>query len=256
MCSNKFIMLHQRLQQIRQWLSHHPRCSVQELQDALHVSRATIRRDLIELEEQGVLVRVHGGVVHSDYLAGEPTFDRRHQQRSVQKRRIGQTAADLIKPNESVFIDAGTTCLEVARRLLLREDIKLFTHSMRIMAEAQRGQADVICIGGTLRRVSEALVDTFALNWLENLHFDTAIIGASGLCPKRGLSTTELSEAAVKQAVIARSEHVILVADSAKLGHPTAVNFAKWDDVTEWVLDQKVERPRGSRCRLLVAEST
>lgn len=248
-----FIMLHRRHQQIREILSHHPRCSVQELQETLGVSRATIRRDLIDLEQQGVLVRVHGGVVHSDYLAGEPTFDRRHQQRSVQKRHIGEAAAQLIKANQTVFIDAGSTCLEVARRLLPREDLKLFTHSLRVMVEAQRGQADVICIGGKLRRVTEAMVDTFALNWLNHLHFDVAIIGASGLCPKKGLSTTELSEAAVKQAVIARSEQVILVADSCKLGHPTAVNFASWDEVTDWVVDQKVDRPRGSRYRLLVA---
>lgn len=248
-------MLHKRLQQIRDWLTHHPRCSVQELQDALHVSRATIRRDLIELEAQGVLVRVHGGVVHSDFLAGEPTFDRRHQQQVVQKRRIGEMAAGLIAPNESVFIDAGTTCLEVARRLLIREDVKLFTHSLRVMAEALRGQADVICIGGTLRRVSEALVDSLALNWLDNLHFHAAIIGASGLCPRRGMSTTELSESAVKQAVIARSDRVILVADSSKLAHPTAVNFATWDHITHWVTDRKVERPRGARFQILVAES-
>lgn len=223
-------------------------------QDALGVSRATIRRDLIELEEQGVLVRVHSGVVHSDYLAGEPTFDRRHQQSVVQKRRIGETAVGLIQSNQTVFIDAGTTCLEVARRLLLREDIKIFTHSMRVMAEAQRGQADVICIGGALRRVSEALVDTFALDWLEQLHFDVAVIGASGLCPKHGLTTTELSEAAVKRSVIARSQQVILAADSSKLGHPTAVTFAKWDAITHWVLDQKVDRPRGSRFRMIASK--
>lgn len=249
-------MLHRRHQQIRQILSHQPRSSVQELQDTLGVSRATIRRDLIELEQQGVLVRVHGGVVHSDYHAGEPTFDRRHQHRSVQKQRIGQAACTLVKSNQSIFIDAGSTCLEVARRLLLREDLKLFTHSIRVMVEAQRGQADVICVGGKLRRVSEALVDTFALSWLDHLHFDVAFIGASGLCPKRGLSTTELSEAAVKETVIARSDQVVVVADSSKYGHPTAVNFAKWDQVSDWVVEQKVDRPRGSRYRLMVALSS
>ena len=121
-------MIQQRLQQIRNYLKDHPRSSVYELQQALQVSRATIRRDLIELENQGVLVRVHGGVVHSDFLAGEPSFDRRHQQRAEGKSAIGQGVSELIQPNQSVFLDAGTTCLEVARRLLLREDLKLFTN--------------------------------------------------------------------------------------------------------------------------------
>ncbi|MFG0249431.1 MAG: DeoR/GlpR family DNA-binding transcription regulator [Phycisphaeraceae bacterium JB051] len=246
-------MLHKRLQQIRDYLNQNPRCSVQELQDAMHVSRATIRRDLIELEEQGILVRVHGGVIHSDFLAGEPTFDRRHQLHAKGKSAIGQTVSEMITSNQSVFIDAGTTCLEAARRLLLREDVKLFTNSLRVMSEAMRGQATVICIGGTLRRVSEGLVDTFALNWLENLHFDVAIIGASGLCPKRGLSTTELSEAAVKQAVIERSDSVILAADASKLGLPESVQFAKWNAITCWVVDQQIDRSKRPRLNIKIA---
>ena len=247
-------MLHRRHQQIRDWLTRHPRCTVTELQEGLKVSRATIRRDLIELEQQGVLVRVHGGVIHSDFLAGEPTFDRRHQQCTDQKRSIGQAAAALIESNQTVFIDAGTTCLEVARHLLLREDIRIFTNSIRVMVEAQHGQADVTCIGGKLRRVSEALIDSLSLNWLENLHFDAAIIGVSGLCLKNGLSTTELSEATIKQAVIANSDQAILVADACKLGHPAAVNFAKWDQMTHWVVDQKITKPCAGKVQMVVAD--
>jgi DeoR/GlpR family transcriptional regulator of sugar metabolism len=246
-------MLQQRLQQIRNYLKENPRSSVIELQNALDVSRATIRRDLIELEKQGILVRVHGGVIHSDFLAGEPTFDRRHQQHAQGKSAIGQTASELVTANQSVYLDAGTTCLEVARRLLLREDIKLYTNSLRVMSEAMRGQCQVICIGGTLRRVSEGLVDSFAMRWLENLHFDVAIIGASGLCAKRGVSTTELSEAAVKQEAIAHADRVILVSDASKLGHPAAVQFAKWDQIDHWVVDGKVPRPAGTSIKVHVA---
>ncbi len=249
-------MIQRRLQQIRDYLSQNPRSSVHELQNALNVSRATIRRDLIELEEQGVLVRVHGGVIHSDFLAGEPTFDRRHQQHADEKSAIGQAVSEMVRSNQTVFLDAGTTCLEVARRLLLREDVKLFTNSLRVMSEAMRGQAQVICIGGTLRRVSEGLVDTFALNWLENLHFDIAVVGASGICPKRGLSTTELSEAAVKQAVIDRADKVILAADASKLGHPASVRFAKWSQIDHWVVNQKVTcTPKGSKPQIHIVDS-
>ncbi|MAX27815.1 MAG: DeoR family transcriptional regulator [Phycisphaeraceae bacterium] len=246
-------MIQQRLQQIRNYLKDHPRSSVYELQQALQVSRATIRRDLIELENQGVLVRVHGGVVHSDFLAGEPSFDRRHQQRAEGKSAIGQGVSELIQPNQSVFLDAGTTCLEVARRLLLREDLKLFTNSLRVMSEAMRGACQVICIGGTLRRVSEGLVDSLAMNWLEKLHFDVTVIGASGLCPKRGLSTTELSEAAVKQAAIARADRVILASDAGKLGQPASVQFAKWSQIDHWVVDEKVAKPASTQLKVHVA---
>ena len=247
-------MIHDRHDRIRTTLARTPKCSITALQKSLGVSRSTLRRDLLILEARGVLVRVHGGIVHPDYLAGEPTFDRRRADRSKVKAAIGRTAAGLVREGQAVYIDAGTTALEVGRHLVLRKDIKLFTHSIRMLTEAQRGEAEVIGIGGQVRRTSEALVGGLALTWLEHLSFSIAFLGASSLCPQQGACTTELTEAAIKQAVIARSREVVLVADATKSKQTAAVHFAAWDRFSAWVTDRMPQTKQKAYPRVLLPE--
>lgn len=232
-----------RLREISVRLARKPRWTVTQLQREMRVSRSTLRRDLLELEERGDVVRVHGGVVHRDYLQGEPTFDRRGRDAVTAKRAIAATAATLVPQNASVYLDAGTTCFAVGRRLLLRRDIKIFTHSLRLATEAAASDtaASVVMIGGEVRRVSQAVVGGLALDWLTRLRFDVAFVAASGVTAE-GASTTELSEAAVKQAIIERSGENVLVADASKWDQPAAVVFAAPTAFDAWVVDATVPR--------------
>lgn len=244
------MMLHDRLDAIRRLLSRNPRCPVAEIQRELGVSRATVRRDLLRLEASGELLRVHGGVLHPASVRGEPSFDRRSAERREAKRAIAARAALLVEPGASVFIDAGTTCLEAGLRLLPRDDVRIYTNSLRLLAAADRGGAELIAVGGQVRRTGEALVGAFALDWCRSLRFDLAFIGASGLSVEDGPSTTELSEAAVKQAAIARAARAILLADASKLGRPTAVNVAGWAAFSTWVCDAPAPASSAAKIRL------
>lgn len=237
------MFVHERHAKIVSRLVRRPRWTVKQLQREMRVSRSTLRRDLLELEQRGDVVRVHGGVMHRDFLQGEPTFDRRGKEAVAAKRAIAATAALLVPENASVYLDAGTTCLEVGRRLLLRADLKLFTHSLRLAAEAaaSNAAASVVLIGGEVRSVSQAVVGGLALAWLGHLRFDVALVAASGVTAE-GTSTTELTEAAMKQAVLDRSGRAILLADAAKWGRPAAVRFAGLKQFETWVVDDAFER--------------
>src|SRR5687767_8580034 len=114
------MFVHDRHKEIVARLVRRPRWTVTQLQREMRVSRSTLRRDLLELEERGDVVRVHGGVVHRDYLQGEPTFDRRGKESVAAKRAIGAAAVANVVDNAAVYLDAGTTCHEVGRRLMLR----------------------------------------------------------------------------------------------------------------------------------------
>src|SRR5947207_14218651 len=105
------MFVHDRHSQIAARLARRPRWTVTQLQKEMGVSRSTLRRDLLELEQRGDIVRVHGGVVHRDFLHGEPTFDRRGKQSVAAKRAIGAAAAQLVPDNASVYLDDGTTRL-------------------------------------------------------------------------------------------------------------------------------------------------
>ena len=214
--------------------------SVQTLVDELEASPATMRRDLSQLEQEGHIVRTHGGVLHPSRLAAEPSFSLRQQQAPKQKRLIGRSIAAMVPSGASVFVDAETTCLEVGLALLERAENTLYTNSLPLLYSASSQPGKVIGIGGEVRAISRALVGAMAQRWLRELRFGVTILGATGLDAAEGAFTTELSEATLKTEAIAHSTSVILAADSAKLSQPAAVRFAEWDDFNVWYTDDSL----------------
>lgn len=210
-----------------------------QLQQKLRTSPATVRRDLAELEDNGEIVRVHGGVMHPSFFYGEPTFSQRRAEQPHAKETIATLAAALLPERASVFIDAGTTALEVGKQLIRREDLTIFTHSIPLAMLAPGGKSRVVCVGGEVRSPTLALVGGLCLDWLAELRFDFAFIGASGLGEKEGATTTELGEAGVKQAVIQRTKHPYLVCDYTKWNRPRSVVFAGWEKFAGWIVDAK-----------------
>jgi DeoR/GlpR family transcriptional regulator of sugar metabolism len=238
---------HDRHQKIAATVERHRRISVAALQRQLGVSAATLRRDLTLLEQTGRIARAHGGVLHPDSVAGEPAFARKVRTAPGTKAALAATAAALIPGGATVFIDAGSTTLAVGRLLLARTDLTLFTNSLPLLEVSRSGGARLIALGGEVRPISRALVGGLAMDWLGNLRFDFAVIGASGLDLTDGASTTELMEATVKQAALARSRRAILVADATKWGRPASVSFAPWSDLDDWVTDHRPTRPESTR---------
>jgi DeoR family fructose operon transcriptional repressor len=159
-------------------------------------------------------------------------------QHAAAKKAIAAKAALLVPPDASVLVDAGSTCLEVGKALLERKDIRIITHSVALLQMAFRGEASVVCLGGELRKVSGALTGAGALGALASLHADVAFIGASGLDSREGCSTTELSEAEMKKALLIRCRRRILLADHTKWQNPSTIRFAAWREFTDWVTDQ------------------
>ncbi len=224
---------------IKKIVREHRRLSFSQLQALVDVSPATLRRDLTDLEKEGEVLRVHGGVLDPAYVRSEISFDDRLLRNSAAKKAIATKAASLIPPGSSVFVDAGSTCLEAGKTLLGRKDVRIITHSVALTAISLHGQAEFLCIGGELRRVSGALVGGSALGALSALRADFALIGASGM-DLEGCWTTEVSEAEMKVAILARCQRRILLADSSKWQEPSTIRFAKWTEFQEWVTDKKV----------------
>lgn len=224
---------------IRKLVREHRRLSFAQLQEMVHVSPATLRRDLTDLEKTGDILRVHGGVLDPAYVRSEISFDERLLRRNSAKKSIASHIAAFIPPGSSVFVDAGSTCLEAGKALIGRKDLRIITHSVALVALSLHGQAEFLCIGGELRRLSGALVGGSSLGALSHIHADYALIGASGL-DLDGCSTTELSEAEMKKAILARSRHKILLADSSKWLRPSTIDFAPWSAFDMWVTDKKI----------------
>lgn len=235
------MFVHARQDVILKHLRREPRLGVEELRQRLEVSRSTLRRDLLELEERGELLRVHGGVLHPDHVRGEPTVEARRARSVPAKRAIAAAAADLVQTGATVYIDAGTTCLELGRLLALRDDVRLYTNSIPLLVECGGHAASLTCVGGEFRHAGQSTVGALALAWLENMRFDFAFLGASGV-RGTGPFTTEMTEASMKRAALHAADTGVLLADAGKWEHSAPVRFCKWSDLDHWIVDAGVTR--------------
>lgn len=190
------------------------------------------------MSEAGLARRTHGGLLPPDFSLSEPAYLRKAEKAIGIKVRLGRAVAGLLPEDGAVFVDAGTTCLEVGRALLDRPHLRIFTNSVSLLALATDARATVVSIGGEVRKISLALTGALAQGWLEQLRFDVAVIGASGLDQESGVFTTELNEASVKVEALRRARLRILVAHGEKWGHPATVQFAPWSAFHHLVTDK------------------
>ncbi|MER8071195.1 DeoR/GlpR family DNA-binding transcription regulator [Streptomyces sp. NPDC094034] len=205
---------------IAQTVRESGRATVQELAGLTGASEMTIRRDLDTLAAQGVLERVRGGARTLLLRGEEPPFALRARDAVDAKRRIAAEVSSLIADGESVLLDSGTTCLEVAHLLRGRPVtvMALSLQAIHVLGEGP-GPATLMVPGGRPRAAEGALTGPLTLASLAALRFDTAVMGCCGLSATEGLTAYDLDDAAVKKAGIASTRRVIVAADGSKLGH-------------------------------------
>lgn len=232
----------ERHQTILTALDRQPSITLTDLEHLLNASPATIRRDLTFLQKLGKLVRTHGGVLHPDHARGELSFDRKSRDALQAKLALAKAAAALVKPGATVFIDAGTTTLEIGRLLTARPQLTLFTNSIPLLSAPVDAGTRLIALGGEVRSVSLALTGAHALDWVRRLKLDIAFLGTSGLDPAAGPTTTELSEAGVKTALVTAARRVVVVADASKWGNPAAIRYADWSQIHDLITDRPFTR--------------
>ncbi|MFB8028677.1 DeoR/GlpR family DNA-binding transcription regulator [Streptomyces sp. NPDC056465] len=193
--------------------------TVGELAVLTGASEMTVRRDLDHLEAQGVLERQRGGARSLLLRGDEPPFAMRVHEAVDAKRRIAAEVCSLVADGETVLLDSGTTCVEVARLLRRRQVtvMPLSLQAVRLFSDPP-GEATLLVPGGSPRSAEGSLIGPLTLASLAALRFDTAVIGCCGLSASEGLTAYDLDEAAVKKAGIASSRRVILAADGGKLG--------------------------------------
>lgn len=215
---------------------------LEEICRQLGVSPATVRRDLDQLERAGAIRRVHGGAVSVESRLEEPLFDDKASLAAREKRRIAEAALEFIGPDETVYLDGGSTVLELARLLRERTNLTVVTNSLRAAHELAGRGPRLILIGGELRRLSQTVVGPLTRLTLQELHLDKAFMGTIGFTVKEGLTTTDLSEAFTKEIVMGQARQVIVLADSSKAGKVSFARAGRWDKVHVLVTDKNVDK--------------
>ncbi len=232
---------------IRQHLYARGQSTIQELADIADASIATIRRDLQRLEEKGVIERTHGGARIAGSVGVEVAFEAREQHRLDAKRAIAELAYGMLRPGNTVFLDAGTTVLQLARHLRLAPmPLAVFTNSLAV-AQMLLGVPElrVTMLGGLLRPENLSAVGPIAERAINDLWFDQLFIGASaiqaGIDPVSiDLATIDGAEASLNACMLRRATQTCVLADSSKFGLTATYRVAPLASVTDLVSDRGI----------------
>lgn len=201
--------------QILDLLKTEQRVEVARLAQLFEVSEDTIRRDLRDLQNQGLIVKTHGGALN--HVAAPKSFENRLEHASNYKSSIGKTAAGLVHDGECLLIDSGTTALYVARSLRVNRATVL-TNSLEVAkVVSEYPNVDLIVLGGRWDPLHQ-LVGPVTVEQLSRYRVDKVFLGMPGLDVKHGITVPSEEEAAVKRAMIQIGQQVIGLADHTKLG--------------------------------------
>lgn len=207
--------------------------TVLDLMEALDASESTIRRDLVKLDRSGLLSKVHGGAtrIRDDYVMYDQSFVGRQSLNMSQKQAIAAYAANLIEPDDFVFIDGGTTtqCLvEAITETHATYLTNSLPHAQRLLAKGCR----TLLPGGMIKPVTEVLVGAETVNAIRRYHFTVGFWGTNGAGLETGFTTPEFTEAAVKQISLEHTVRPYILADSSKFSKISLITFADFNDAT------------------------
>ncbi|WP_409300291.1 DeoR/GlpR family DNA-binding transcription regulator [Peribacillus sp. SCS-155] len=230
----------ERRQKILDLLHDKQRITVKELSEKLHVSEATLRTDLNVMEEEGLLVRTHGGAMIDDKNRAENTFSEREKKNRSEKKKIGRKAMEFIHNGQCILLDASSTCLELAY-LLKHTSMRLtvVTNGVTTAMELRENpNLTVILLGGILRNSSVALEGLLGSEILKQIHVDTMFSSAKGFTLEEGLTDFNVYEVELKKFLVNSSSRLIALLDHTKIGRSSIASFASTDKVDTIITDE------------------
>jgi len=229
----------QRKQHILNILKRDRQVVAKTLSQELGLSEDTIRRDLRELAQEGLLQRVHGGALPASPAIAD--FAAREQIQVESKVAIGRAAAQLIKNGQVVMLDGGTTAVQVARNLPVNLQATIITHSARIAVElVDHAGIDIILIGGRLFKHSVVSVGAAAIEAIKRIYADVYFMGVTGVHLEAGLTTGDLEEAYVKSALSQQAAETFVLASREKLGAASSYVVAPLSAVSGLIVERDV----------------
>jgi DeoR/GlpR family transcriptional regulator of sugar metabolism len=215
--------------------------TVTELSRLLNVSEVTVRQDLNRMAADGLIVRTHGGAIAAERGKQEFTFSTRDKLNADQKQHIGQAAAALIQPHDSIILDASTTALYIARAILQRNnlgDLTIITNGIHTALElAERSDITTILTGGIVRASAFSTYGSFTWEILAQVNVNKGFFGVGGISLEQGLTDLNVQEVNVKKAMAERCQEIIAVADGTKFGEIALTTFVPIERLAHIVTD-------------------
>lgn len=206
----------ERIGTILDLLNQQGSVSVDDLATRLNVSPMTIRRDLDTLDQEGFLTRCHGGAVLRQGSTTEVPYSDKSQRNIDEKKRIAERCATLVKPNDTVFLDAGTTCLEIAKQITHIPGIRVTTSDLNIALYLTHHDIEVYVPGGIIQKSTHSVLGESVTKAIQQMTFTISFIGTASVSNNWEVMTPTMEKMYLKRMIIERSEYSYLVADASK----------------------------------------
>jgi DeoR/GlpR family transcriptional regulator of sugar metabolism len=230
-----------RKQQILAILKREGQVVAKDVAETMEVSEDTIRRDLRELAQEGLLQRVHGGALPASPAMAD--FAGRETLTAEGKVAIGRAAAGMVRAGQVVILDGGTTARQVARHIPLELKATVVSHSPTIALElVNHPEIEVILIGGRMFKHSVVAVGAAAIEVIAGIHADMFFMGVTGVHAKTGLTTGDFEEAAVKRALCRAAAETFVLASSEKLGAASPYAVVGLDEVSGIITERSADK--------------
>ncbi|CAM2871757.1 DeoR/GlpR family DNA-binding transcription regulator [Paenibacillus sediminis] len=228
----------ERIQAILEYLKEHQRVSIQDICRLFEVSRDTARRDLLKMDELGVIIRTHGGAVLPTQTKEVKEYKDRLTKESGEKQEIGRFAATLVKNGDFIAMDASTT-VQYAAENISAQDIVVVTNSIdNADTLSKKEKVTIHLLGGILDPKHRFLYGSATLSKLADYHVDKLFLGACGITSS-GLSFPHEEDGAVKREMIRRAGQVIVLADHTKFEHQMFYKIADLEEVDLLITDKR-----------------
>lgn len=252
------LMADERRTQILQIARSTGRVRVNELAIQFNTSAVTIRNDLNELQQRGLVQRSHGGAVLPDPILRELPVLERLKAHSEEKRRIGAMAATLINNGETIILDSGTTTLEIARQIKSKSRLHIITNGVNIAAELLDARdTELFIVGGNVRGESASISGRFTEEMLEQFSADKMFLSGAGCDLEFGVSGANLEETMVNRAMLRISREIILVADASKFSKRSMSRITSFSEIDTVISDTSLSEDiqvklRSMGCNLIL----
>lgn len=227
----------ERLNAIERYVYSKEIVSKDELCETFQVSKGTLRRDLDELEKKGSIIKIYGGVKSN--LSDLLPLPVRSSQAVEEKKRIGKLASQFVEDGDTIFIDSGSTAVQIIPNITDKKNVTIITHSLNVMLKAsQYENMGLIGLGGYYSKQTQSFVGATTFQNLSNMNIAKAFMASTGVTLQNGMMNTTLFEAEIKRGIISRSQSIYLLVDSTKIGKRAVHTVCPLEKITAIVTDK------------------
>lgn len=227
---------------ILQMLDKNEAVTIKEIVNKCKISEITARRDLISLEQKGIIKRTHGGAILTSGLPDLFGFDIKAIENREQKTEICKNAASFIEENDTIYMDCGTTVYFLARFITRYKNLRVITNSLPVVSELMPyPQIKLYLIGGELDNSRKALYGPMTENLIARYKADKAFIGAGGVSLEHGLSSVDEKEASITIKMAQAAKKVYLLCDSSKVENDSYFTYSSLSLVSYFITDKGLD---------------